>query len=73
MRDDSPARVYPWRMARSVPAALALMGCLLALTACGGGGRDTAAVTPLSSTDGLRAAFEADAGRPRLILLLSPT
>ena len=60
-------------MARFVPASLALLGCLLAVTACGGGGRDTAAVTRLSSTDELRAAFEADAGKARVVLLLSPT
>ncbi len=33
----------------------------------------TAALTDLTSLDDLRARFNADAGKPRLILLVSPT
>jgi hypothetical protein len=63
----------------------ALLGVLaaLALASCGGGGdgEPEAASSPapaaqLTDIEGvleLRAAFNADSGRPRLVLLLSPT
>jgi hypothetical protein len=62
-----------------------LLGVLaaLALASCGGGGdgRPEAASGPAPATQltdvqgvlDLRAAFNADSGRPRLVLLLSPT
>ena len=56
---------------------------LLALAGCGGsGGGDKAAATEAAPADGvqelanvldLRAAFEADAGKPRVLFLFSPT
>jgi ABC-type glycerol-3-phosphate transport system substrate-binding protein len=56
-----------------------LVVAVLALAACGGD--ETAApeaspggeVEELANVLDLRAAFEADAGRPRLLLLFSPT
>ena len=59
--------------------ALALVGTLL--SACGGGGGETAApepvqrdgVTDLANMLRLRADFEASAGRTRVLLLFSPT
>jgi ABC-type glycerol-3-phosphate transport system substrate-binding protein len=61
------------RAALLVLAALALAGC--------GGGDETAApdtppadgVQELANVLDLRAAFEADAGKPRVLLLFSPT
>jgi ABC-type glycerol-3-phosphate transport system substrate-binding protein len=60
-----------------------LLLAVLALTACGGGGGGAPeASSPASAAGGLtdiesvldlRAAFNADSGRPRLLLLLSPT
>ena len=60
---------------------LALLGVALVLAACGGGGGETdqQAAAPadgirnLDSILALRSDFEADAGKPRLIVLLSPT
>ena len=59
--------------------ALALVGALLA--ACGGESTETAAPEPgqqdavidLENVLRLRADFEADAGKTRVLLLLSPT
>ena len=60
-----------------------LLLAVLALAACGGsGGNDDAAAPEAAPTDGvqelanvldLRAAFEADAGKPRVLFLFSPT
>ena len=58
---------------------LALLGVALVLAACGGGETDQQAAAPadgvrnLDSILALRSDFEADAGKPRLIVLLSPT
>lgn len=56
----------------------ALLLLLLALAGCGGGDGDRAAtsaggVKELANVLDLRADFEADAGKPRAIVLLSPT
>jgi hypothetical protein len=59
---------------RSLPLLLALAA--VALTGCGGGSATDSAdatVTELTSVDQLASAFEADKGKPRLVLLLSPT
>jgi hypothetical protein len=49
----------------------------LLVAACGGASdavqKDHARVAPLSKVDQLASAFEADRGKPRLVLLLSPT
>jgi hypothetical protein len=50
----------------------------LLVAACGGGASDAvqendARVVPLRNVDQLATAFEADRGKPRLVLLLSPT
>ena len=68
-------------MRRAGLMLLALLA-LLALAGCGGGD-DTAAPAPeaapaapveeLANVLGLRADFEADAGKTRVIVLLSPT
>jgi hypothetical protein len=61
---------------RQVVAALAVL-LVLAVTGCGGS--DTASdsasggVVDLARLDTLRAAFNEDEGRARLLLLLSPT
>jgi len=57
---------------RGVVAVLAVT----ALASCGGGGNDPSspdAVAELTSVDQLASAFAADAGKPRLVLLFSPT
>jgi ABC-type glycerol-3-phosphate transport system substrate-binding protein len=63
-------------------AALLLLLLVLGLTGCGGGGEESAATTQSEPTAGvqeldnvlaLRSDFEADAGKTRVILLLSPT
>ena len=58
-----------------------LVLAVLALAGCGGGGDETAApeaapaddVQELANVLDLRAAFEADAGKPRVLFLFSPT
>ena len=63
------------------PRALLVVSavCALWLAGCSGSeqSNDTAsepgAVTELKSVETLREAFDADAGKPRLLLLLSPT
>jgi ABC-type glycerol-3-phosphate transport system substrate-binding protein len=62
-------------------AALLLLLLVLALTGCGGGEESapttqiepTAGVQELDNVLALRSDFEADAGKTRVILLLSPT
>ena len=50
---------------------------LLAVTGCGGGGEQAAAprdgIRELDNVLDLRADFAADSGKPRLLLLFSPT
>jgi len=62
-------------------AALLLLAAA-ALAGCGGGTEDAAAPAPLPAGDGveelanvldLRSAFEADAGKTRVLLTFSPT
>jgi ABC-type glycerol-3-phosphate transport system substrate-binding protein len=59
-----------------------LLLAVLALAGCGGSGDDEAVTSEAASADGvqelanvldLRAAFEADAGKPRVLFLFSPT
>jgi hypothetical protein len=54
-----------------------LLALLLAFSGCGGSDAESAggdaAVTELTSVDQLATAFDADKGKPRLVLLLSPT
>ena len=68
-------------MGRRLATALGLCACLAALAGCGSGG-DSAATeaTPkratlkdVSNVLELRAAFNEDRGKPRLLLILSPT
>ena len=62
-------------------AALLLLLLVLGLTGCGGGeesaptaqSEPTAGVQELDNVLALRSDFEADAGKTRVILLLSPT
>jgi hypothetical protein len=62
---------------RALPLLLALAA--VALNGCGGGSdvetsaTGGAAVTELASVDQLATAFDADKGKARLVLLLSPT
>ena len=71
MRSTAPRR-------RSVRKA-ALLVLLLALAGCGGGDSSEKAAAPadgvheLANVLDLRADFEADAGKTRLLLLFSPT
>lgn len=61
--------------------ALVLAACLLLAVACGsdssptaeGGGGQTPSVRSVDSVLTLRAAFNEDRGRTRLLLILSPT
>ena len=61
--------------------AALLVLAVLALAGCGGGGDETAGqeaapadgVQELANVLDLRAAFEADAGTPRVLFLFSPT
>ena len=55
-----------------------LLGVVSLLVAACGGGSDAAQeadarVVPLRNVDQLASEFEADRGKPRLVLLLSPT
>jgi hypothetical protein len=63
-------------MRRAARGALLVIAVLVA-AGCGGSGGEQAAaparVADLTSVDQFRAAFDAAAGRPRLVLLLSPT
>jgi hypothetical protein len=58
-----------------VVRGLAALLAVLALASCGGGegGEQPAALTDVGGIFELRAAFNADEGKPRLLLLLSPT
>jgi hypothetical protein len=62
-----------------VRRALLLLLLLVGLAGCGGGEEKSAdppargAVTDLDNVLALRSDFEADAGKTRLLLLLSPT
>lgn len=49
-----------------------LLGLLATLMSVAGCAR-TPSLTDISSVDALKARFNADAGKPRIILLLSPT
>lgn len=49
-----------------------VLGPALLVFACGARS-EPAGLRDISSIDELRAAFERDAGKPRLVLLLSPT
>ena len=55
-----------------VPVLVVARPYLGAVLGLGFGGRDTT-LTDLRSIDDLRSRFDADAGSPRLILLVSPT
>ena len=79
MQRSTPSTVRPLKFARSVLRATFLVVAVIALAACGG---DETAAPEASRGDGvqelanvldLRAAFEADAGKPRLLVLFSPT
>jgi hypothetical protein len=54
---------------------LAALVAVLALASCGGGedGEQAAALTDVDGIFELRSAFNADEGKPRLLLLLAPT
>jgi hypothetical protein len=58
-------------------AALALLLVVAAVAGCGGSSAEPRAssgeVVALKSVEQVRSAFAADAGKPRLVLLLSPT
>ncbi len=63
-----------WQFVARVPLCVLLAGATLALAACGGttapaGGE----AAELRSVEQFASAFEADGGKPRLVLLLSPT
>lgn len=53
-------------------SVIAVLAAALTVPACDGPGPD-ATLEPLEGIAELRQAFEEDAGRPRLVLLLSPT
>jgi len=55
-----------------IPALVVARPYLGALFGLGFGGHDTT-LTDLRSVGDLRARFDADAGRPRLVLIASPT
>ena len=55
-----------------IPALVVARPYLGAILGLGFGGQDTT-LTDLRSVDDLRTRFDADAGSPRLILLVSPT
>jgi hypothetical protein len=56
-----------------VVRGLGLLLAALVLASCGGGGSDAADLTDVGGIFDVRAAFNADEGKPRLLLLLSPT
>ena len=55
-----------------IPVLVVARPYLGAIFGLGFGGQDTT-LTDLRSVDDLRARFDADAGSPRLVLLVSPT
>ena len=55
-----------------IPVLVVARPYLGAVSGLGFGGQDTT-LTNLRSIDDLRARFDADAGSPRLVLLVSPT
>jgi hypothetical protein len=73
------SRLVRWGLVAIVILALLLIPVLVvarpylgAIFGLGVGGQDTT-LTDLRSIDDLRARFDADAGSPRLVLLVSPT
>ena len=73
------SRLVRWGLVAAVVFVLLLIPVLVvarpylgAIFGLGFGGQDTT-LTDLRSVDDLRTRFDADAGSPRLILLVSPT
>lgn len=50
-----------------------ILALLVTLAASGACGSDTATLANLTSVETLKQQFNADAGKPRIVLLLSPT
>ena len=73
------SKLVRWRLVATgvfvllvIPVLVVARPYLGAIFGLGFGGQDTT-LTDLRSVDDLRARFDADAGSPRLILLVSPT